>query len=317
VSVVEIVVSDELDGERADKVIAVHLGVTRSAVKAIIESGGAIVAEAPVKPSQRMRTGTVIHTTMPEPPAELQPEADIPFEVVHEDASILVIDKPPGVVVHPGSGHGGGTLVNGLMERYPEIVGVGQTGRWGIVHRLDKGTSGLLVVARTQPAYESLVVAMKARDVHRRYLCLASAVFTNTIGTIDAPIARDSQNPTQMHLAKLGRSARTHYRRLAQWQARAATLLSITPETGRTHQIRVHFRSIGHPVIGDRVYGKRGVVGDPGRPWLRARQLGFVHPSSGEHLSFVSSLPLDLSDSLGALGEPDLGRVADVDGVSL
>jgi len=317
VSVVEIIVSDEFDGERADKVIAVHLGVTRSAVKAIIESGGAVIGNASVKPSQRMRTGTVIHTAMPDPVPEIEPEAGIPFEVVHEDASILVIDKPPGVVVHPGSGHGGGTLVNGLMERYPEIVGVGQTGRWGIVHRLDKGTSGLLVVARTQSAYEILVEAMKARDVHRRYLCLASATFTNTIGTIDAPIARDSQNPTQMHLAKLGRSARTHYRRLAQWQVRSATMLSITLETGRTHQIRVHLRSIGHPVVGDRVYGKRGVVGDPGRPWLHARQLGFVHPLSGVHLSFVSSLPLDLSDSLGALGEPDLGQITDVDGEPL
>lgn len=316
-SVVEITVSAELDGERADKIIAISLEATRSAVKAIIESGGATVRDAPVKPSQKMRTGTVIHTTIPEPVAELSPESGVPFEIVHEDDSIAVVDKPPGVVIHPGSGQGGGTLVNGLMERYPEIVGVGQPGRWGIVHRLDKGTSGLLVVARTQPAYESLVEAMKAREVHRRYLCLVSATFTNTIGTIDAPIARDPQNPTRMHLAKLGRSARTHYRRIAQWQVRSATLLSVTLETGRTHQIRVHLRSIGHPVIGDHSYGKRGVVGDPGRPWLHARQLGFIHPSSGEQIMFLSRLPLDLSDSLVDLGEPDLGVIADTDGEPL
>jgi 23S rRNA pseudouridine1911/1915/1917 synthase len=311
---VEITVPLEFDGERADKVLAVALETPRSAVRAIIDNGDATVAGTPVKPAQKMRAGVVIRTKMPEPVSDLAPEADVRFRVIHEDGSILVIDKPPGVVVHPGSGHRSGTLVNGLMHRYPDIVGVGEQDRWGIVHRLDRDTSGLLVVARTDEAYETLIEMMKAREVSRRYLSLVHDRFTNTIGTIDAPIGRDPQNPTRMHLSESGRPARTHYRRLAQWDAHDATLLSVTLETGRTHQIRVHLRSIGHPIIGDRLYGKRGVTGDPGRPWLHARQLGFEHPTTGQAMSFLSVLPTDLSDSLVSLGEPDLGLVVDIDG---
>jgi len=299
---VEVTVPDELDGERADKVLAVTLETARSVVREIIDKGDATVQETPVKPAQRMRAGVVIRATMPEPPPELAPEPDVPFTVAYEDEAVLVVDKPAGVVVHPGSGRGSGTLVNGLIARYPGIVGVGQQDRWGIVHRLDRDTSGLLIVARTQETYDTLIEMMKARTVSRRYLSIVHGRFTNTIGTIDAPIGRDPQNPTRMHLTKSGRPARTHYRRLAQWGAHESTLLSVALETGRTHQIRVHMKSIGYPIIGDRVYGKRGVTADPGRPWLHARQ---------------SALPTGLLDSLASLGEPDLGSVRDIDGESL
>lgn len=312
----DVTVPDDLDGERADKILAVTLGVPRSVVREIIDIGDATVAEIPVKPAQRMRAGAVIRARMPDPATDLVPESDVPFTVVHEDESILIIDKPPGIVVHPGSGRRSGTLVNGLMDRYPDIIGVGQQDRWGIVHRLDRDTSGLLVVARTEATYGTLIEMMKARAVSRRYLSLVHGRFTNTIGTIDAPIGRDPQNPTRMYLTRSGRSARTHYRRLAQWEVRESTLLSVTLETGRTHQIRVHMKSIGHPIIGDGVYGKRGVTGDPGRPWLHARQLGFEHPTTGKSVTFLSNLPTDLLDSLALLGEPDIGSVTDIDGES-
>jgi len=317
VTTVEVTVPMEMDGERVDKVLATALDTPRSAVREIIDKGDATVASAPVKPAQKMRAGMVIVATLPEGAKELVPDPEVPFVVVYEDRSILVVDKPAGVVVHPGSGRTSGTLVNGLIARHPDLVGVGQEDRWGIVHRLDRDTSGLLVVARTQKDYETLIDMMKAREVARRYLSVVQGRFTNTIGTIDAPIGRDPQNPTHMHLSRSGKPAKTHYRRLAQWTARDATMLSVTLETGRTHQIRVHLRSIGHQVLGDRVYGKRGVIGDPARTWLHARHLGLAHPETGEALSFTSPLPDDLSGSLSELGEPDLGTVADINGEPL
>lgn len=310
----EVVVSIEYDGERADKTIATLLDLPRSAVRSIIDVGGATVDGDAIKPATKLREGGIVRVVIPHVDTTLVAESDIPFDVVFEDDALVVIDKPCGVVVHPGSGRVSGTLVNGLIDRYPDIVGVGQEGRWGIVHRLDRDTSGLLVVARSHEAYASLVEMMKAREVSRRYLAGVTGRFTNTTGTIEAPIGRDPSNPTRMSLHRLGRPSVTHYRTLAQWTTREAALLSVTLETGRTHQIRVHFRSIGHPIIGDRVYGKRGVVGDPGRPWLHARQLAFTHPSTGEALSFLSRLPADLSTSLEDLGLPDLGLVADIDG---
>lgn len=314
---VDVIVPDDLDRVRADKVLAVVLGIPRSASREIIDSGDATIDEVPVRPGEKVRAGTRIVAILPERAEDLTPDPEVPFEVVYEDDAVVVVDKPIGVVVHPGSGHGEGTLVNGLIARFPEIVGVGQKGRWGIVHRLDRDTSGLLVVARTLPAYEELISMMKAHEVSRGYLAVVQGVFTNTKGTIDAPIGRDPVNPTKMHLDGSGREARTHYRRLAQWTIRDAALLSVTLETGRTHQIRVHMRSIGHPIIGDGGYGRRGVVGDPGRPWLHARRLALRHPTTGRELSFIAPLPADLSDSLSDLGEPDVGIVADIDGEAL
>ncbi len=316
-TVVEVTVPKELEGERADKVLSLLLDCPRSMARSIIDDGNATVEQILLRPAQRMRAGTVVRAEIPEEKTELVAEEGVPFDVVHADDDILVVDKPAGVVVHPGSGRGSGTLVNGLIARYPEIVGVGQEGRWGIVHRLDRDTSGLLVVARSQQAYDRLVAMMQGREVSRRYLSVVRGVFTNTIGTIDAPIGRDPQNPTRMYLSRVGRSARTHYRRLAEWTSRDTSLISVTLETGRTHQIRVHMRSISHPIVGDRVYGRSGGTGDPGRTWLHARELGLDHPTTNEQLLFVSELPADLSDSLTLLGEPASGRISDIDGESL
>jgi 23S rRNA pseudouridine1911/1915/1917 synthase len=317
VTTINVTVPVDLDGGRADKVIATLLDSSRSAVRAIIDAGDARIDDVPVKPAEKVRAGTVVRVYVPVEDVELIADEDVPFDIVYEDIEILVVDKPAGVVVHPGAGRGSGTLVNGLIARYPDIIGVGQEGRWGIVHRLDRDTSGLLVVARTDAAYQELIEMMKARDVARRYLSIVKGVFTNTIGTIDAPIGRDPQNPTKMHLSRGGKPARTHYRRLAEWTSREASYISVTLETGRTHQIRVHMRSISHPIIGDRVYGRRGVIGDPGRTWLHARELVFEHPLTREQLRFVSTLPDDLSDSLASLGEPTSGRIVDVDGEPL
>ena len=236
---------------------------------------------------------------------------------MHEDDDVLVVDKPIGVVVHPTSDRSTGTLVHGLVERYPDIRGVGQEGRWGIVHRLDRDTSGLLVVARTHDAYAALTDMMRSRQVHRRYLALVDGVADATTGTIEAPIGRDPKNPTRMKLDRSGRPAVTHYRRLAEWERPQTALLSVELETGRTHQIRVHMQAIDHPIIGDRAYGKPGTLGDPGRPWLHARHLRFRHPVRDSEVDIVAPLPSDLVDSLDALGEPILGLRADTDGSEL
>jgi 23S rRNA pseudouridine1911/1915/1917 synthase len=313
-NIVEVVVPPELAGDRADKVLSVLLESSRSAARTIIDNGGAASFGVPLKPAEKVRAGTVIRVEIPTVEVDLHPEEDVPFDVVHVDEDIIVVDKPAGVVVHPGSGRSTGTLVNGLMARYPDIVGVGQEGRWGIVHRLDRDTSGLLVVARSDRAYDRLIEMMKSRDVSRRYLSVVQGLFTNTIGTIEAPIGRDPLNPTRMHVMRSGREARTHYRRLADWSTKDVSLLSVMLDTGRTHQIRVHLRSIGHQIIGDGVYGRRGVGGDPGRPWLHARELAFDHPITDAALTFASGLPRDLSDSLMSLGEPATGEIADVNG---
>lgn len=316
-STVTVIVMEEHDGERADKVLSVLLACSRTIARGIIDEGHATVEGRVLRPAEKVHAGDVIRAEVPEDDHELEPEGDVQFDVVYLDSDIIVVDKPAGLVVHPGSGHRTGTLVNGLIARYPDIVGVGQEGRWGIVHRLDRDTSGLLVVARSDAAYDRLVAMMKEREVSRRYLSVVQGEFTNTLGTIDAPIGRDPQNPTRMYLTRVGRPARTHYRRLATWPTRDATLLSVSLETGRTHQIRIHMRSIRHPIVGDRVYGRRGVVGDIGRPWLHARQLAFSHPTSSEPMDFTAQLPDDLSDSLVSLGEPAGGEIVDINGESL
>jgi len=312
-----IVVPTDLAGSRADKVIAASLGLSRGEARSIVDAGDATVDDRQVKASEKLGEGVVLAVVVPVLDTALVPDPDVPFSVVYEDESLAVIDKPVGVVVHPGSGRSQGTLANGLLARYPEIQGVGQQERWGIVHRLDRDTSGLLVIARTNDAYEALTAMLKEHTIDRRYLAGVQGSFTNTTGTVDAPIGRDPYNRTRMYVAKDGREARTHYRRIAGWDLRDVSLLSVTLETGRTHQIRVHMRAIDHPIIGDGAYGRAGVVGDPGRPWLHARQLTFTHPISGDSVDEVSNIPQDLSDSLAALGEPDTGLLVDIDGAPL
>ena len=222
-----------------------------------------------------------------------------------------MVDKPAGLVVHPGAGHRDGTLVNGLLARYPDLghvageVGSDET-RPGIVHRLDRGTSGLLVVARTSGAYRSLVDQLADRRVSRGYRALVLGTMDAEAGVVDAPIGRSVSSPTRMAVSRKGKEARTHYqveRRFG--HPAAATLLGVALETGRTHQIRVHLAAIGHPVAGDDVYGRgRSLAGSAlTRPFLHAASLAFEHPSTGQRVAFESPLPEDLSLQLAALGD--------------
>jgi 23S rRNA pseudouridine1911/1915/1917 synthase len=314
---VTIKVPDDHASERADKSIASLLGVSRGVARAIVEAGDATVNGVPVRVSEKLSAGTVMEVNLPVGPERMRGDASVPFEVRYLDEYLLVIDKPVGVVVHAGAGRTEGTLAHGLLSRYPDIEGVGQQDRWGIVHRLDRDTSGLLVVARTVDAYGDLTSMLKRLEISRRYLSLVRGNFANATGTIDAPIGRDSVNRTRMRIARDGRPSRTHYRRLAGWDSEAVTLLSVTLETGRTHQIRVHMQSIDHSIVGDRAYGRSGGAGDPGRPWLHARQLSFAHPVTAEPIDIVSPLPADLSDSLSVLAEPDSGSATDIGGVAL
>jgi 23S rRNA pseudouridine1911/1915/1917 synthase len=222
---------------------------------------------------------------------------------VHEDDDLLVLDKPAGLVVHPGAGRATGTLVHGLLAAYPEVAGVGSDpSRPGIVHRLDKGTSGLLLVARTQRAYEALVAALSAREVHRRYRALVWGHVAAASGLIDAPIGRSTREPTRMSVDVRGKEARTRYDVLRHaTEPVEVTELACTLETGRTHQIRVHLRSIGHPVVGDARYGGNRQSLPLDRPFLHAAGLDLAHPVTGQALSFESPLPPDLQAVLSAL----------------
>lgn len=304
-------VPPELAGERADKIVAVLAGVSRATARRLVEEGRATADGRVVEAKERLAENVLLEIEA-SAPAGLQPE-DVPFLVRYEDEQVAVVDKPAGVVVHPGAGRAEGTLAAGLLARWPDLAGIGQEDRWGIVHRLDRETSGLLVVARTQPAYEALTRAMAARSVTRDYLAMAWGLFEVPTGTVDAPIGRDPRRPARMAVLSEGRRARTHFRQLAAWHRPGMSLLAVRLETGRTHQIRVHFASIGHPVVGDRVYGRPGPPGvDPERVWLHAHRLVFPHPVRGEPITVESPLPDELRSSFGTLGIPDDGDIESV-----
>jgi 23S rRNA pseudouridine1911/1915/1917 synthase len=294
-----------LDGERVDRVVSLVVGCSRSEAAALIARGavhvdGAVVAAG----RQRVAAGQSLDVDRGELPAQSrpQPDADVRVDVVYEDADILVVDKPPGLVVHPGAGQGEGTLVNGLLARHPELAGVGEAHRPGIVHRLDRDTSGLLVVALTPAAYTALVAALGERRVERRYAALVWGVPDAPRGVIDAPIGRSPRQPTRQAVVAGGRPARTRYEMRARYDRPAdLALLGCQLETGRTHQIRVHLASIGHPVVGDRDYGGQRDALSVSRVFLHAEHLAFDHPVTGEALAFDSPLPPDLAAVLAGL----------------
>src|SRR5687768_12002439 len=244
--------------------------------------------------SRRLAEGEVLTVELPEPGVvgvAADPSVDVP--VVFADADVIVVDKPPGLVVHPGHGNDTGTMVQGLLARYPELASVGESDRPGVVHRLDAGTSGLLVVARSIAAYSALVAQLQARSVDRRYLALVGGTVEAPAGVVDAPIGRSGHDPTRMAVRADGREARTSYEVRERFTEPApATLLECKLETGRTHQIRVHLAAIGHPVLGDPRYGRSKVPAP--RPFLHAWRLAFDHPTTGERLSFEAPLPPDL-----------------------
>jgi len=302
---VRAVVPAALAGERVDRVVAMLTGLPRGEVARLVERGAVRVGEAPVAArSRRLAEGEVVDVDVPAPsgPEALHGDESVPFAVVHADDDVIVVDKPAGVVVHPGAGVRAGTLVHGLLARFPDLEAAGgDPGRPGIVHRLDKGTSGLLVVARTPAARGALVAQLASRAVERRYLALVWGDMEAAQGMVDAPVGRSGADRTRMAVTAEGREARTRYAVRQRYPAHGVTLLECTLETGRTHQVRVHLAAIGHPVVGDGRYGgARRPLRCP-RPFLHAAVLAFDHPATGERMRFESALPADLDAVVGAL----------------
>jgi 23S rRNA pseudouridine1911/1915/1917 synthase len=287
-----------LDGERVDRAVALLTGWSRGDVQALLADGGVLVDGRAVGKSQRLHTGEIVELLaepVPEAPPVAEPAVDVP--VRYEDDDVIVVAKPAGLVVHPGAGHSSGTLVHGLLARYPEIAGIGDPFRPGIVHRLDRDTSGLMVVARTTRAYDALVEQLSARAVDRRYSALVWGRPAAPRGTIDAPIGRSSSRRTRMAVRDAGRPARTGYDVERTFDDPQCSLLVCTLETGRTHQIRVHLAAIGHPVVGDATYGGHRDSINLDRPFLHAARLAFTHPESGTRVEFEEPLP----DALAAV----------------
>jgi 23S rRNA pseudouridine1911/1915/1917 synthase len=291
----ELAVPESLAGERVDRAVALLTGWSRSEVQALVEAGSVLVDGKQVLKSHRLERDDIVEV-LAEPTAPGRPRPDPSIEIAarHEDRDLVVLAKPAGLVVHPGAGHTDGTLVNGLLARYPELAEVGDPARPGIVHRLDRDTSGLLVVARTQPAYEGLVAMLAEHDVERRYCALVWGRPSAARGVIDAPIGRSVRRPTRMAVREGGRAARTNYEVVAEYHDPEVSLLNCRLETGRTHQIRVHLQAIGHPVVGDAAYGgaRAGLAFD--RQFLHAGSLAFAHPVTGEPVAVEEPLPPDL-----------------------
>jgi 23S rRNA pseudouridine1911/1915/1917 synthase len=293
-----------LRGVRLDRAVSMLTGVPRSTASALVAAGRVRVDGAVAASKSVPLEGSVVAVDLPEG-VDRTPSAEegVAFAVVYEDDQVVVVDKPAGLVVHPGAGRTTGTMVSGLLARYPDLArpsAAWDPARPGIVHRLDRGTSGLLAVARTDAAYASLVAQLAERSVSRRYVALVAGSLADDRGMVEAPIGRSARTPTRMAVSAQGREARTGYAVLRRYaEPLVSTLVVLSLDTGRTHQIRVHMAAIGHPVVGDDRYGGPGRVGGsllgPGRLFLHAAELGFDHPASGERLVFTSALPADLA----------------------
>ncbi|MBI2906256.1 MAG: RluA family pseudouridine synthase [Chloroflexi bacterium] len=282
-------------GARLDKFLSERFPqLSRSRIQKLIEEGQVAVNGKTAKASLRLKEGDSVSVLVPAPePQEPIPE-EMPVRFVYEDEDVIVVDKPPGIPVHPAPGHPRHTLVNAILARCPELKDSEAPIRPGIVHRLDMNTSGLMVVARNLEAKESLTAQMKERSMDKRYLALVSGSVAPQQGVIEAPIGRDPTDRKKMAIVSTGREARTRYRVLD--YPGNNTLLELKLETGRTHQIRVHLSAIGHPVVGDPIYGQRSSLVE--RQFLHSYRLGFRHPRSGKHLEFTSELPPDLKEAL-------------------
>jgi 23S rRNA pseudouridine1911/1915/1917 synthase len=295
-----------LDGERLDRVVALLTGLPRAQVAELVAAGAVRVGGAVVPArSRRVAAGETVEVDLPARPAADErpaPDPGVELSVVHADEHVIVVDKPAGLVVHPGAGHPDGTLVNGLLARFGDLAAVGEPHRPGIVHRLDRGTSGLLVVARTAAAHAALVAQLRSRAVERVYLALVWGSLDAPSGLIDAPVGRADTDRTRMTVSARGREARTRYRVTTRFREPAPlTLVECRLETGRTHQIRVHLAAIGHPVVGDvRYRGVRPAVALR-RPFLHACRLAFDHPATGARVEYEAGLPADLEAVVAAL----------------
>lgn len=288
-------------GQRLDRYVADAVpALSRTSAQRLLDAGRITVNGALAKASYRVEAGDRIDVSIPPPePVDTLPES-IPLDVVYEDSDILVVDKPPGMVVHPAYGHRSGTLVNAVLAHSPDLAGVGGELRPGIVHRLDKDTSGLIVVAKCDRALQALQAQFKRREVTKLYVALVEGSLQPRTGIIDAPIGRDIKARKRMAVVlAVGREAQTKYRVLEYLPG--YTLIEAEPKTGRTHQIRVHMAFIGHPLAGDSVYGHRRRPPGLTRHFLHAARLGMRLPSTNEWRVFESTLPHDLVQVLDML----------------
>jgi 23S rRNA pseudouridine1911/1915/1917 synthase len=302
-------------GHRLDRFLATQSDLSRTRLQELIRQGMVTVNGSAARASQALKEGDALVVLVPEPEATRLVPEDIPLAVAYEDDDLVVVDKPAGLVVHPGAGVKHGTLVHALVHRYPDIEGVGGVRRPGIVHRLDKDTSGLMVVAKTDRAYQALVRDLAARRLKRVYRALAWGDPRAESGVLDAPIGRDPRNRKRMAVvARGGKAARTRFR--VEERFGVVCLLRLELETGRTHQIRVHLAWAGHPVVGDAVYGGgRKRLSAPvaernlavelleriGRQALHAAELDMIHPVTGSPLRLRSPLPADFAEALAWL----------------
>jgi len=286
------------DEPRLDQYLAgQNTGLNRSQLRRLIVEGQVLVNGGPAKPSSKVRTGDLVSLSVPPPRESSLVAQDIPVTVVYQDENLVVIDKPAGLAVHPGPGHPDQTLVNALLAMCPDIQGIGGEIRPGIVHRLDKDTSGLMMVAKTHQAHIDLSAQIKARHVTKGYLALVEGAPNPPEGKVDAPVGRHPRRRTRMAVVVGGKEARTGYK--VREQFKGHSLLELYLETGRTHQIRVHMAHIGHPLVGDTTYGKASPLVE--RHFLHAFHLGFKHPVTGESLEFQTGLPADLAPAVDAL----------------
>ncbi|MEF2964649.1 RluA family pseudouridine synthase [Paenibacillus sp. M1] len=287
--------------ERIDKHIKEQVGeeYSRSQIQLWIERGDVLVNGAPIKANYKLSEGDFVSLTIPESePAEIVPE-DIPLDIYYEDGDVIVVNKVRGMVVHPAPGHASGTLVNALMFHCKDLSGINGELRPGIVHRIDKDTSGLLMAAKNDKAHASLAAQLKEHSVTRKYFALVHGNVSHDQGTVDAPIGRDPQDRKMYTvIERNSKEAVTHFHVVERFGD--YTLLELKLETGRTHQIRVHMKFIGHPLVGDPLYGRSKGIKMDGQA-LHAAVLGFVHPTTGEYLEFSAPIPDDMEEVLHAL----------------
>ncbi|HEY5531000.1 MAG TPA: RluA family pseudouridine synthase [Candidatus Anoxymicrobiaceae bacterium] len=295
-------------GSRLDTFVASRTGLSRSRAQKLIADGNVLIEETPARKNHILLTGEKVSWELPPAePESITAQEEIPLKLVYADDHLVVIDKQADLVMYPGPGHASNTLLNALLARYPDISGVGGNGRPGVFHRLDRGTSGLVAVARTEEAYRAMVDKMKERDVDREYIALVIGALPAEVGTIDAPMGRSHSNRKRMAVDRIaGRHAVSRFR-VKERFGRDFTLVEVSLETGRTHQIRVHFTHIGHPVAGDPEYSRGKSSGKLGleRQFLHAYRLAFEHPATGDQLEFSSELPADLAVVLEQLREAD------------
>lgn len=304
-------------GQRLDTFLAEHIdGWSRSRLQKLIEDGDVLVNGREAKPAYKIRPNDQVEVELTTLPPKSFVSEDIPIDVLYEDDDLIVVNKPAGMVVHPAAGVTSGTLANALAFHFKKLSAAGDEARPGIVHRLDKDTSGLLVVAKTDAAHEELADQFRAREVFKNYVALVHGHVATATGQIDQPIARDPRHRTRMAVVPGGRFALSVYR--VRQRYNRFTLLDVELKTGRTHQIRVHLAWLKHPVVGDETYGggRDKTVSDPvlrsriaklGRQFLHAEKLGFRHPRTGERLIFTTPLSPDLENFLTIVSEYDRG----------